>query len=312
MHGNVNYQVQIVFQTVNAIGSSKHEAKVEARGQGATTWHQVGKEIGIHSYRTADSYRDVWRAAFAYAKEEMGVRDIEKLSGENIRGFLDVKVEEGVSHATLAQYAAALEKLEVALNRYAVQNATGREYHFSQAINEARIAGRELDRFEGSRAYLEPRELVAAVQGDNFKLAAHIQLEGGARISEANRIGSENLKGLRPDSQTGELKGWIMVQGKGGKVREVGVKPDTYARLEKVVANGQRFELSGDAYRRELRAAAMATGQDYQGSHGLRWSWAQERHQELQRSGKTYEQTIGQVSREMGHERADITEHYLK
>ncbi|WP_306547277.1 hypothetical protein [Desulfobulbus sp.] len=103
-----------------------------------------------------------------------------------------------------------------------------------------------------------------------------------------------------------------MVQGKGGKVREVGVKPDTYARLEKVVANGQRFELSGDAYRRELKDAAMATGQEYQGSHGLRWSWAQERHQELQRSGKTYEQTIGQVSREMGHERADITEHYLR
>ncbi|WP_306547278.1 hypothetical protein [Desulfobulbus sp.] len=143
-----------------------------------------------------DSKKISGTGPIAYAKTEMGVKDIEKLSGENIREFLETKVEGGVSHATLAQYAAALEKLEVALNRYASQNGTGREYHFSQAINEARIAGRGLDRFEGSRAYLEPRVLVAAVRGDDFKLAAHIQLEGGARISEANRIGSENLKGL--------------------------------------------------------------------------------------------------------------------
>jgi len=55
------------------------------------------------------------------------------------------------------QHAAALEKLEVALNRYAVQHGTGREYSFSQAISGARATGKELDRFEGSRAYSAPR-----------------------------------------------------------------------------------------------------------------------------------------------------------
>ena len=205
-----------------------------------------------------------------------------------------------------------MEKLEVALNRYGEKNLTGQTYQFSEAISEVREAGRDLDRFDGTRAYQNPGGVVEAVRGEKFRLAAAIQQEGGARVSEANRIKEASLMGIRPDSQTGEVKGWIKVQGKGGKIREVGVKPETYARLEAKVGNGRSFEFKTEAYRTELKAAALATGQVYQGSHGLRWSWAQKRHAELQRTGKSYEQTIGQVSREMGHERADITEHYLR
>ncbi len=311
MRGSVAHQVHQVFETVKEIGTSKHEAKSLARAGGAVTWHEIGKEMGVKSYATLDAYRDVSKDCFRYAKEELGVKDIEKLSGEDVKAFLESKINDGVAHATLSQYAAALEKLEVALNRYAEQTVTGRTYQFSKEISEARAAGKELDRFEGSRAYQNPVSLVAAVKGENFRLAAAIQQEGGARVPEANHIKPASLLGIRPDSQTGQVKGWIKVQGKGGKIREVGVQPETYARLEKEAANG-RFEFKTEAYRNELKAAAAASGQKYEGSHGLRWSWAQNRHAELQRNGKSYEQTIGQVSREMGHERADITEHYLR
>ena len=57
---------------------------------------------------------------------------------------------------------------------------------------------------------------------------------------------------------------------------------------------------------------ADLTRQPYQGSHGLRWSYAQERHNEVQQHGYTYEQSLSIVSQELGHERADITEHYLR
>ena len=120
------------------------------------------------------------------------------------------------------------------------------------------------------------------------------------------------LHGLRDDRHTGELKGWIEVEGKGGKEREIGVSPETYARLERVVSGGQRFEFDKNAYRVDLKEAAAKTGQDYEGSHGLRWSWAQERHEDLQARGMTYDQSLSAISREMGHERGDITEHYLR
>jgi len=312
MRGSTVYQVQQVFQTVNEIGVSKHEAKAHARAEGAATWHQVGKELGVYSFSTADAYRDVWRACLDYAKGNLGVKDIEKLSGEAVRAFLVSKVDQGVAHATFGQYAAALEKLEVALNRYAEQHGTGRQYAFSGEIQGARDVAVNLERFEGSRAYADPDRLVAAVEREPHNLAAALQREGGARISEINHVTRGQLQGMREDPRTGELKGWVEVEGKGGKEREIGVSPATYARLDALIGGGQRFEFDKDAYRADLKAAAAKTGQEYEGSHGLRWSWAQERHAELQEHGMTYEQSLTQVSQDMGHERGDITEHYLR
>jgi integrase len=119
-------------------------------------------------------------------------------------------------------------------------------------------------------------------------------------------------QGICTDPHTGQSKGWLEVKGKGGKVREIGVSPATYSRLEKAVAHGGGlFRTNEDNYRTKLKAAAVASGQSYEGSHGLRWSWAQDRHQELQREGFTYEQSLTIVSKEMRHERSDITCHYL-
>lgn len=73
----------------------------------------------------------------------------------------------------------------------------------------------------------------------------------------------------------------------GGEEREIGVSPATYARLEKAIGDGKRFEFDKDAYRAGLKEAAVKTGQEYEGSHGLRWSWAQERHSEMQERGMT-------------------------
>lgn len=312
MRGSTVYQVQAVFQEVNAIGTSKHEAKEEARAEGAQTWHQIGKELGVYSYSTADSYRDVWRSCLDYAKENANIRDIEKLSGEAVRAFLESKIEQGVARSTFGQYAAAAEKLEVALNRYAEKHGSGREYSFSRDIQEARQAASGLAKFEGSRAYQNPDRLVSSVGSGQHNLAAALQREGGARISEINHVTKDQLRGLRADPHSGVVKGWIHVEGKGGKEREVGVSPGTYARLSAEVAGGTRFEFDKNAYRADLKEAAVRTGQSYEGSHGLRWSWAQERHSELQQFGMTYDQSLTEVSREMGHERGDITEHYLR
>lgn len=311
MRGSIVYQVQQIFELVNEIGAKKHDAKAKARAGGALTWHTVGKELSIYSYNTADAYRDVWRACLEYSKRNYDIKNVEKLSGEAVRAFLMSKVDQGVAYATFSQYAAALEKLEVGLNRFAAQNNTGHEYAFSADIQTTRDMAKNLERFEASRAYAMPDKLVQAVRGKRYALAAAIQREGGARINEANHLTNESLRGLKPDRLTGQLKGWIHVQGKGGKEREIGVTPGTYACLESVVGNC-RFEFDKDEYRHALKLAAQKTGQSYEGSHGLRWSWAQDRHQELQQHGLTYEHTLSQISQEMGHERGDITEHYLK
>ena len=314
MRGNVNFQVQQLYKTVESIGESKHEAKAEARENGAVGAAEIAKEIGIYSYSTADAYRDVWRAVGEFAKAEYGIKDMERITGEVAVAYLNSKIEEGVARATFGQYAAAVEKMETALNRFASQNETGNTYKFG--LDDVRqVAALELgERNHEARAYADPAKLCSNIEDKQHSLAAQIQHESGGRVKEVSQIKESQLKGLQADRITGELKGKIEVDGKGGKVRELQVSPAAYATLKAAIAaNGGVFKIADyKAYVAALEKSAGKTGQDYNGSHGLRWNFAQERMQELQGHGLTYEQALQQVSHEMGHERSDITEHYLK
>jgi integrase len=125
-------------------------------------------------------------------------------------------------------------------------------------------------------------------------------------------IKAEQLSGLNSDSITENLKGHITIQSKGGKENVLKISPETYAKLEHHIRQNGEFKIDKDSYMADLQNASVNTNQQYNGSHGLRWSFAQERFQEIQQHGYTYEQALTQISHELGHERADITEHYLR
>jgi len=313
MRGSIKWQVEEVFKVISKIGQSKHADKDYARDLGAKTWHDIGKNLGIYSYRTLDAYRDVAKQLMSYVKSEFGVKDIEKITGEHVKSFLEYKVEQGISYRTFQQYAAAVEKLEVALNRYSEVNNRGNSYNFESYIKEIReIAKETLERTNPTRAYENPKDLIKNLTEKEHSLMAKMQYEGGARIHEASLIKQEQLKGIDNELFTGKGIGKIEVQGKGGYIRNINVLADTYIQLENYIKENGVFKVDKDAYRTDLKAAAEKSGQDYTGSHGLRWNFAQERFNELQAKGNlTYEQALKQVSEEMGHHRADITEHYL-
>ncbi len=306
MRGSVAYQVHQVFAEIIHFGESKHEAKAQARSEGARTWHDIGKNIGIYSYRTADQYRDIAKEALKYVKEQFGIKDIEKLSSEHIQAYLENKIADGIKYSTFQNYAAALEKLEVALNEYAKSHNTDREYHFD--LSSVREQAREvLERTQTTRAYENPKALIENIQNSDYKIIAQAQYEGGFRISELNHMSKENFK----DNNTFQV-----ISGKGGKDREVPLSSQTYKTLKSLLnkadpADG-KYKFDMNDYRNTLKEAAQASNQEYTGSHGLRWNFAQEKFSELQQQGKTYEQALQEVSYLLGHERADITEHYLR
>ncbi len=317
MRGSVDWQVREVFSTVREIGTSKHTAKAEARELGAKTWEDMGKALGCHSYSTYDDYREVAKEMFNYVRESYGVRDITRIESQHIESYLKDRIENGgrdgngLERASYDKYASALSKFEVALNRFSKENELGKVYKFDLKTVGKYAAETLGKRNDVSRAYKNPKALVDATTG-KYELTARIQYEGGTRIDEIARLKESQLRGLRPDPHSGQLKGWVEVSGKGGKIREVGVTPETYARLEKAIAAGNGiYRINEGNYRNALKSAAEKTGQKYEGSHGLRWNWAQERHGELQGLGMSYEASLTVVSKEMGHERGDITCHYL-
>ena len=276
MRGTINWQVQELYKEVAAIGESKHSAKTEARSGGAATWHDVGQKLGVHSYSTADEYRAVWRHVAEHARTESGIKNMEKLTGEHVKSYLESKISDGVAAATFASYASACEKLSVALDRYAVTHETGKVYGFSKSISEARAQAAGLEKFEGSRAYEKPAALVAAITDEQFKLAATLQYEGGARMHEISQIKESQLKGLRMDAVTGQQRGFIEVRGKGGKIREILVSPGAYNRLSGEIKSNadQQFKINENIYGKAITVGALASGQKAEGTHGLRWSYA--------------------------------------
>jgi len=316
MRGGINYQVNEIFikSCIFTPGVSKHAEKEIARENGARTWADLGKELNIYSYNTAETYKQVWHDFATWAKENAGLRDIEKTSSEHISSYLESRIADGVKYTTFEKECAALAKFENALNAYSEKFERGNQYNFRDAIKEIKVEAREiLDRSIETRAYDNPKALIDNIKDDFYKTIASIQYEGGARINEVWQIEKSDLHGLREDPLTGETRGWIEVEGKGGKEREIAVSQETYQRIAEFVERQENLHFDKDSYREALKEAAEISGQDYTGSHGLRWNFAQERMEELsEKTSLTYEEKLQQVSWEMGHERADITEHYLR
>lgn len=317
MRGNVNYQVQELYKEVNKIGESKHTAKEEARAEGNNTWHMVGKSIGIHSYGTADSYRQTWRQLGYFVKEEFKIHDLEKIKGEHVQAFLENRINTAsvTSYNTYKKEASALQKLEKALNSYAVRNNKNNNYSFSLNIHKTKENAKlVLENTTVNRAYKDAKSLINNIQNEKLKLVAQTQLEGGFRISELNHIRPKNFSGIGKDPVTGEKKGIINIeQAKGGKAGEKFISVNTYDKLKNIVTASEKqiFKFNENTYRNNLKESAFATGQKYHGSHGLRYNFAQNRFQQVQQNRQHFNKALQQVSSEMSHVRADITLHYL-
>jgi len=230
---------------------------------------------------------------------------------------LEARIADGVRYSTFQKEAAALAKFENALNLFAQKTGSGLTYDFRSSMEAPRKeAAQVLEKFQETRAYTNPVKLIKNISNDNYKLIAQLQHEGGARLYEASLIHEDQLEGLGKDPPTGKEVGLVRLDPadtKGGKRRMISVSPGAYKRLEgHILKHSGEFRIKrADSYRKALMEAARKSNQEYTGSHGLRWNFAQERFQELQKSGYTYEQCLAQTSWDMGHERVDITLHYL-
>lgn len=304
MKGSPKRQVSLIFNHsgIDQRGVSKHEAKEAAREGGAKTWADLGQKLGIHSHRTADAYRETWRRCFIHARETSGLKDLTRIEASHVKEYLSDVIERGVSRATYGQYAAALGKLENALKGWAAATGANREYDLRSGIEANKNEAKSLKKFEGSRAYERPNEVPQNIMRADHQLAAKMQMEGGSRVNEIGLIRAEQL---RPGFK-------FEAQGKGGKKLNPQLSEATWRELKAHIDRHGEFKIDHDDYRSSLKLAAHESSQQYNGSHGLRWNYAQRRMQELAAQKVDHYVALATVSKEMGHERPDITQHYLR
>jgi len=306
MRGGVKWQINQIFQKSGIFrpGESKHEDKEAAKTYLATenmtaTSQRISQRTTIHSIQTGYDYKETWEAVGKHAREVFGLKDMTQISEEHVRSYLEQRVLERVSHSTWRKEAAHCGKLGNALSLQSEKTVD-----FRDAVNDMRADAKDvLTNPEQDRGFVEPREVIAAIKNEQFRLIATIQLEGGARVHEVMRVHERQLVGANQIH---------LENTKGGKPRTIIVQPETYDKLKAAVrAQGGALSSSQSAYRTQVYRAALEVGEDNTGTHDFRYNYAQGRYVDLTKEGMTPESAHQEISWEMGHERADITMHYL-
>ena len=304
MRGSVYYQSSQLVKQIFEVGAKK-EDKINPDHE----HYQM-----VASYKTMESYRAIWNNFFNYLLEHWKLKDFEKIEPHHIQAYMDYKVEYYPSKQYLEKISAALGKLEIALKNFAKNiHNVDREYDFSirqTILDEARDLKYVSNNYH-NRAYNNPLFLIENLKDPLHKITAKIQYEGGSRIEGVALIKKDQMIGIKVDSITNKEVGIVLTKEKGGKSGEVLVSIDTYKNLKSYILEYDKFKINRQKYYNDIKQAAISLNENPEASHGLRWNFAKRRMFEYGKAGYSYEECLQQVSYEMKHNRASITQHYL-
>ena len=306
MRGSVYYQSAVLTKVIFFEGSKKENRINPNHAQ-----YQC-----ISSFKTMESYRSVWNNFFNYLKEHFKVKNFELITSEHIKSYIEYKIEYYPSKQYLEKITSALGKLEIALNKYSKEKYDNPITYDFRIRQELLTNAKDLKLVANNyhnRVYINSILIIENLKNENHQIAAAIQLEGGARSEGVTLIKEEQLKGSKIDDISKQSVGIIQTKEKGGKVGDVLVSLQTYKKLEDyfIENDTSTFKIKYQDYLDDIKNACEKLNINYQGSHGFRWTFAQNRVRIYQKHNYTYEQALQGVSWEMKHFRASITEHYL-
>ena len=304
MRGSVYYQTGQLCKAIYIEGLSK-----ENRVDSSHEYYQC-----VASYKTMETYRNVWNNFGNYLREHWKLKDFTQISNEHVQAYFEYKIEYYPSVQYAEKISSALGKLAIALEKYVLENyEKNKTYDFKirkDILKHAKKNNLIADRYH-NRVYKDPEKIIGLFSNEDFKIAAKIQLEGGARVEGVSLIKKEQLKGTRFDQVASELIGVVLTKEKGGKEGEVLINLDTYRWLEMYFMEKSIFKIDYQKYANAIRNICKIIGAKPEGSHGFRWTFAERRVRTYQARGYSYLEALHGVSLEMKHHRASITEHYL-
>ena len=273
--GSIKYQISNIINSHNGIGVSKKEQRANSGLKSLENGHNVSDKI--HSYKSIENLRNDLTNLANFSKEKFEIKDISQISASNVRAWIESKQ---ITYNTASNYLSELNKVaeNFAFSREEIKDL--------RADLKKELPTTKLE----TRAYkgLEKIELRPHTQP-----AFELQRDYGLRANASTHI---NL-----DKQL--IGNTLSYQEKGGKWSEKELSPSLVSKL-KENAPGGKYEVNNRTYSRELKKEIEKTGQVYNGTHGIRHSYAQ----------KCLENGMGksEVSQEMGHTRAEITNIYLR
>jgi integrase len=283
VHGSVNHQITKIFTESGIFqpGTSRHNEKIEIKeqltnaGQSRASQSVADKSV-MHAYETSRDYKDTWHKLGHFCRAQYRLKDMSQITKQHVQGYLEKRMQDGISYDTWGKEASHIAKFGNALERF-----DGQHRGFRGAINDLRELARDslAKSSKTHGGFARPDQVVQNLTGKS-ELISRVQLEGGARLREATLIKAGQLKGIDKDPITGHSKGVIhLTDTKGGKPRDIQVSPDTYKRLEQAVEHGNGvFRVNRNTYRNHVSQAAKTTDEQRTGTHDFRYNFAQTRY----------------------------------
>jgi hypothetical protein len=287
------------------IGSSRFDAKQERyndlanEGKKADS-HTLNRGIGITSYATLHKFQGNVEKFGSWCFDN-GINNINQIKPEHVAGFISELCEREYAKSTVQGYCASIEKFAEVMDRVA-PCMTPRSETWHEAIQSCKAEIADCPVNNEPRAYADPNAMIDALDSPQLQLVATMQLEYGLRIADATKL------------DAGKIEGNILTveNSKNGQDLKVELRPETIEKINELADPDGKISIKQSVYRSELKEACESTGQKWNGTHGLRHNYAQDRMDTLTNEGKSWTEALYIVSEEMGHHRVDITLTYLR
>ena len=272
--GSIKYQVSQILQKVNGIGTSKKETREQSGVKSLESGHKVSDKI--HSYKSLENIRNDLTNLANYAKEEFKVQDITKINAEIVKSWIDSK---NISYSTASNYMSELNKVSGHFN-FTREEIKELRNSFKQDLQKQDLQ---------TRAY---KNLDKIELKERYQVAFELQRDYGLRVNASTHINLD--KQLNGNTLT--------FKEKGGKLSQKELSPNLAQKIRENALEG-KYEINKRTYARDFQKQIEKSGQKYNGTHGIRHTYAQKM---LETHSKA------EVSQEMGHSRPEITDTYLR
>ena len=272
--GSVKYQVSQILQKVNGIGTSKKETREQSGVKSLESGHKVSDKV--HSYKSLENLRNDLTNLANYAKAEFQIQDIREINIDIVSSWIESK---NIGYNTASNYMSELNKVSD---------------HFNFSREEIKDLRADLKK-ELPKAELETRaykNLEKIELKEIHQVAFELQRDYGLRVNASTHINLD--KQLNGNTLT--------FREKGGKLSQKEISPNLAQKIRENSIQG-KYEINKRTYARDFQKQIEKSGQKYNGTHGIRHSYAQKM---LETHSKA------EVSQEMGHSREEITDTYLR
>ena len=193
--------------------------------------------------------------------------------------------------------------MRIGLLKFGIKTDAHKDLYTREALIDARESAKKnsVASIHKNRAYND-LDTISALINTRSQLSFKIQKDLGLRVKEATYIKESQLKENNN----------IEITQKGGNKTIRKINPQLYKQIKNEIKNNNGvFQINRATYTRDLKQAVEKAKEDWNGTHGIRYNYAQDRFKELQQQNYSKENALAKVSQEMGHTRIEISIYYL-